>query len=167
MALDDLVNKAFTPKTTQILRHKDTRRYLIADAIAFCAGMGAAEAVTIWCHAHEFSDLANVTVTLAARSICFYAANITAYTLLHRDSHKAGNRSARIDARKLSRANIYGAVVSDSLKFVGHLAALQCQWFAYWAAPLVVYPIAGIAGSGLRHYLNYKGGIIVPKDISK
>lgn len=140
--------------------------YLKADAIASVVGLAGAEAATVALHHADVSDLTNVIGTLAFKSACFYGANIAAYTLLHRESHKTGERCASEDAANLSRANIYGAVVAGVLKFGGHYAALQYAKGAmpYWVWPLVVYPAAGLIGGAVRHVMNYHNGLIMPRE---
>jgi len=141
-------------------------KYVKADVIASVVGLAGAEAATVALHHADVSDLSNVIGTLAFKSVCFYGANIAAYTILHRESYKAGERSASKDAANLSKANIYGAVVVGSLKFGGHYTALHYAKDAmpYWVWPLVIYPAAGLIGGAVRHVMNYRNGLIFPKD---
>ncbi len=154
--LGDIVSKAW---------NSHLAKYVKADLVASAVGLAGAEAATIALHHADVSDLTNVIGTLAVKSACFYGANIAAYTLLHRDSHKAGERSASKDAANLSKANIYGAVVAGILKFGGHYSALHFakDTMPYWVWPLVVYPAAGLVGGAVRHIMNYRNGLIVPR----
>jgi hypothetical protein len=155
--LTDIVSKAW---------NSDLATYLKADAIASVVGLAGAEAATVALHHADVSDITNVIGTLAFKSVCFYGANIAAYSILHRDKHASGERSASKDAANLSKANIYGAVVAGVLKFGGHYAALRYgkEIVPYWVWPLVVYPAAGLVGGAVRHVMNYRNGLIVPRE---
>ncbi|MBI4149155.1 hypothetical protein HY491_01785 [Candidatus Woesearchaeota archaeon] len=134
---------------------RQNMRYAAAEAIGITFGYGAA----VWATT-SLQDIVgdewNVIGTIAAKGAAFFISNISAYATIH---YAQGGGHLQRELSHLVHSHIRGAGITTGLRLIGHYGLLRSGLVPYWAAPLIVYPAAGISGAVYRHYRNHENGI--------
>jgi hypothetical protein len=151
-------------KLEEMLFNERNVRYALADAGGFVAGITAATFATIWLKEAGASDGLNVALTLGAKMTGFCAGNISSYLAIHHKDYRTGEKTVKKDIKNLLESNFHGAWSAGILKAGGHYAVLKSGLMPYYFIPIAVYPIAGLAGTIVRHWKNYHNGFF---DIEK
>lgn len=134
---------------------KENRPYILAELggiVGALVGYGAAVPTTAFLLNHGVRDEFNVLLTYTTKNSCFVVANIVTFSLLHVRPWK--------HLGQLVRSNAAGLVISAALSLGGHYAILKTQVIRPELAPITVYPVAAVIGSGYRHARNYRRGVI-------